>query len=607
MMVGGWRAAAVALAVLGLSGCAALTPPDAASTDADGPPAAFVLEVLAPPQTAALLHRHLDLARFRTLPDLGASELERLVAAAPADARQLLGAQGHFAPAITATVTTDGTPPPRVRIAVDPGPRTTIASVALALEGPDPAALPGLRAALEAGWSLPAGAPFTQAGWDAAKRQALRTLQSRDHPQARVVDSLADIDPTAGAAHLRLRLDTGPAVRLGPLLVTGAQRYPPQQAERLARQAGLRPGSPYDEAALQAAQRALVDSGYYDAAFVRLADAGDPQAHPVVLQVRETRRQRLAVGLGLSADRGPRLSLEHTHHRLPGLDWRAATRLQWERETRSVGTDWTSLLDPEGWRIRAGLQWERLLDGSTSSTTRQVRLAREQPGTALDRALFVQYDHSTEASAARAADRRVSGVSAGFAWTRRAFDDGDDPTRGHGLGVELGAGWTLSPQRRPYARARLRWRGLWPLPEASPRAGRLLLGLEGGAVWAAPDTQVPAGQRFLAGGEGSVRGYAPRSLGVPLPDGSVEAGRLLLLASAEWQRPLSAGGARSPWELVVFADAGAVADRWRRLDPVLGIGAGVRYRSPVGPLRTDLAYGVDDRRWRLHFSVGFVF
>jgi translocation and assembly module TamA len=87
----------------------------------------------------------------------------------------------------------------------------------------------------------------------------------------------------------------------------------------------------------------------------------------------------------------------------------------------------------------------------------------------------------------------------------------------------------------------------------------------------------------------------------------VEAGRLLAVASVEWQRPLWIDGVRSPWELAVFADAGAVADTVRELSPVLGIGAGVRYRSPVGPLQVDLAYGVDKKQLRLHLSVGFTF
>lgn len=598
----GWAATACG-ALLMLAGCAAQGGPAPGTTESA--PAAFTLEVEAPAALAPLLAQHLELQRFRTLPDLTPAELDRLIAETPADARQLLATQGFFSPTVTVARLDEA--PPRIRLTVDPGPRTTVASVALTLAGTDAAdRLDDLRT----GWTLTVGAPFTQSAWDAAKQQALRALQARDFPRARIARSLADIDPETRAAHLHLQLDAGPAIRLGEPQVSGDERYEAQQAIRIARLAGLRPGTPYDEAVLQGAQRALVDSGFYDAAFVRLADDGDPAAHPVLLQVREAPRQRLAVGVGASADEGGRLTLEHTHHRVPGLDWRAQSRLRLTRDTHALGTDWTSPLDDASWRYRAGLQWEQLYDQATVNGIQQLRLAREQPGAALDRAVFVQFDRSSETGVSSGSTVTATGLSVGASWTRRAFDDADDPTQGHGLGAELGVGWTLTPEQRPYVRARLRWRGVWPLagsPDAKQPSSRVVLGVDGGAVWAAPDTRVPAGQRFLAGGDGSVRGYAPRSLGVPLADGSVEAGRLMLLASAEWQRPIALGGATGPWELALFADAGAVADRWQALNPVLGIGAGVRYRSPVGPLRADLAYGVDARRWRLHVSVGFVF
>ena len=66
-------------------------------------------------------------------------------------------------------------------------------------------------------------------------------------------------------------------------------------------------------------------------------------------------------------------------------------------------------------------------------------------------------------------------------------------------------------------------------------------------------------------------------------------------------------GRISDWESAVFLDAGAVADRPGQFDAKVGIGAGVRWCSPVGPLQIDLAYGLDARRLRLHLNVGFTF
>ena len=60
-------------------------------------------------------------------------------------------------------------------------------------------------------------------------------------------------------------------------------------------------------------------------------------------------------------------------------------------------------------------------------------------------------------------------------------------------------------------------------------------------------------------------------------------------------------------ESTVFADPGAVADQIGDLSPQVGIGAGVRWRSPVGPLQADLAYGLKAKGVRLHLRLGFNF
>ena len=79
------------------------------------------------------------------------------------------------------------------------------------------------------------------------------------------------------------------------------------------------------------------------------------------------------------------------------------------------------------------------------------------------------------------------------------------------------------------------------------------------------------------------------------------------LASLEWQRPIRIKGRASDWESTVFIDAGAVANGTTEFKPKVGVGVGARWKSPVGPLQIDVAYGVDVQRLRLHLNVGFNF
>jgi translocation and assembly module TamA len=81
----------------------------------------------------------------------------------------------------------------------------------------------------------------------------------------------------------------------------------------------------------------------------------------------------------------------------------------------------------------------------------------------------------------------------------------------------------------------------------------------------------------------------------------------MVVGSVEWQRPIRWGGRSTEFESVLFVDAGGVADRPGDIRLSTGVGTGVRWKSPVGPVQADIAYGVESKDVRLHMSVGFTF
>ena len=199
---------------------------------------------------------------------------------------------------------------------------------------------------------------------------------------------------------------------------------------------------------------------------------------------------------------------------------------------------------------------------------------------------------------------RAQSLSGSYAWTQRNFDSLPFPSAGYGFGAELGGGITLGARRDPFVRSVVHWLGIWPLPA---RTGRFTARAQGGAVLARDSAVLPSTQLFLTGGDTTVRGYAYHDIGTRSVSGQTTAGRYLLNGSIEWQRPILVDGQTSDWETTLFVDAGSVADRPADFRAKVGIGAGARWRSPVGPLQMDLAYGVAAKRLRLHLTVGFTF
>lgn len=625
--------------------------PAAAAADSTNPPSRvlrnkasrpppeprFAIELNAPEALREFLLRHLELQRFRTLRDLDAPELNRLLTQAPDNLRDLLGTQGYFSPEITVDLepaVPGSTPAPErqrpflgtVTLRVEPGTLTRIASSQVYFRG-DIAAAPEAavqRADIERSATLDEGSAFTQSAWDSAKSQAVRALTAQRYPGGRIHNSLADIDPIDHSARLYIELDSGESVQVGAVRINGIERYDPAVVERLVRLAGLTPGSDYELDKLQAAQQRIADTGYFDSVFVTIEPQADGSPAPVVVQVREGQQQKLVFGIGVSTNSGARLSLEHTHLRVPGIDWRAVSEVKLERDDSLLSTRWSSPVDVQGWRWIASAQAQRQIDGFDATTSQRMRLGQSQESIERDRSFFLQYDRARVKNSVLDPLNPVStasALSANYGWTRRRFDSTPFPNSGYGLGLELGVGTTLGQVRRPFVRSTARWLGYWPLDgeRGSPSArasmpdtttstlGRLALRLQGGVVWAKKDAPIPDTQLFVTGGDTTVRGYGLRDIGVPQADGGVSPGRYLAVGSFEWQRPVVRDGVRTPWETVVFADVGAVANQPGDLRARVGVGAGVRYNSPVGPLQADLAYGVTPKSLRLHLTVGFTF
>ena len=581
---------------------------DAAPVEA-GTRAAFVINIQAPDDIKDLLTRHLELQRYRELTDLSDDELARLLRQAQEDARRLVGTLGYFSPAIAVAQQAASGGTPVVSLTVTPGEATRIHQVTIGFTGAI-AADPGSRAQreqIEATWPLRAGSRFTQDAWDAAKRQALRDLTTLRFPTGRISDSLADIDPETARAHLQITLDSGPAYRLGELEIEGLQRYDRALVERLAR---LVPGADYSLAELVAAQQRLSDSGYFDSAFVTLDTRADPASAAVQLKLREARMQKLVLGIGASTDSGPRLSAEHTHHKVPGIGWRAVSKLLLDRETRAIGSELTSPPDPDNWRWAASGLLQNQLLGSRDVTSQQLRGGRKQSHERIDRNLYVQYDRAESVDTDTVLPVIAQSISANYAFAVRYYDQLPFPASGWGWGAEVGGGTTLGSERQAYTRLMTRWQGFLGLGQSDSTrasAGRLALRASAGAIFAPDNISLPSTQLFLAGGDNSVRGYGLNDIGVTLADGSITAGRYLMTGSVEWQRPIRINGKPSDWESVVFVDAGAVANQPAELEAKVGVGVGARWNSPVGPLQIDLAYGVDVQRLRLHMNLGFTF
>jgi translocation and assembly module TamA len=598
-----------------LPGCALLrgekektaAAPEAAASAPAGPPA-YELDISAPDDLKKLLQTHLELARFRATSETGEltkSELDRLIATTPAQARALLETEGYFNAQVTAE-REEGAQPPRVRVAVAPGPRATIASVSIDAQGPlqEQAAAKDARAAgvladFKRRFALHEGLPFRQATWNEAKTVSIGMLRAQGYAAAQWHETDAQVDVASNSVKLTLMADSGPLFLAGDIEIEGLER---QNDHAIRNLAGFGRGAVLTEKLLLDYQERLQKVGLFDRASVEIdPDPAQAGAATVHVHVHEQSLQQTTIGVGYSANTGQRAQLEHTHRKPFGLNAIAHNKFELGRDRQAWEGELSSHPGKGFYRnLIAGAVEHLQSDGERRNSSR-IRVGRAQDAQTVERLSFVELEDSDLRKAE--VDEHAQALSLNQHVVLRRLDSIVLPTDGYSLSLQGGVGQAHSnyADAGPFIRAYGRLTFYKPLGGSWYGQARLELG----EVFAKDSVGLPDTKLFRAGGDDSVRGYAYRSLGPTTADGTVVSGRVLLTSSLEVARPVSRSMPSLWW--AAFIDAGQAADSWRGMTLARGYGLGLRWRSPVGPLRVDLAYGEQVKHVRLHFSVGIAF
>ncbi len=588
----------------------------------------YEVNIDAPKELEELLEKNLDLMRFRGNVRMDRDQLFRLVRTTPEQIRTLVATGGYYTPEVSVKLDRDATPL-AVQIKVVPGEPVRVGEVEIVLQGfspnPDQRASNQFNAdALKASWPLKRGAVFRQDDWEASKRALLRQVVQTRYPRAQLLESQATVDPETHQANLRVVLDSGPELRFGELRIEGLKRYPESVITNLNQ---IDPGDYYSEAALQSYQSRLQDTGYFSSVEVSAdmsailneqleaaaatpapgAEPGSPAVPtprsdnaatmaplPLLVRVTENKRKNVSAGLGYSTNTGNRASLTYDDLAIFGLRLKSALTLETKRQT--ARGDFYFPVTPEGYNHSIGASYERSdIEGEVTAVT-SIAAKRAWGTPLLERSLSLELLSETKTVQGQESVTSKS-LPLTYAVTWRKVDNLLMPTKGYALNAQVGG--ALLPILTDEAFVRAYTRGIYYLPLNT--TSNIILRAEVGGLGSRSKVGVPAVYLFRAGGDQSVRGYAYQELGVKQGDATV-GGRYLATASAEYQYWF-----KPQYGAAVFYDAGNAGDSFSALHPKSGYGIGARWKSPVGPINVDVAYGHAVQKYRLHFSLGFTF
>jgi translocation and assembly module TamA len=556
---------------------------------------AYKVEITAPDAVKAAVERSLDLVRWQSYAEITPEFFDLLVADARSQARDAAEAQGYFAAKVESEIDRSTTPV-TVRLRIEPGEPTTVASVdlvvvgAAALGGPEGSAL---IERMRKDWSLPKGAVFRQADWAAAKSGAVQVFAADRYAAVKLAETRADVDPDTHSAALSMTVDSGPPFRFGALDVTGVQKYSESLVRNLVTFA---PGDPYTAETLQVFLRRLNGSGYFASAQATVeADPAQADAAPVHLRLIEAPEKKISVGAGFSTDTLYRAQLTYDDFNIDDKGLRFHADLDLESKIQSATLRLTlpprvpQYSDTYSTNVAhtdiSGLKTNEFAAGWERKTAN----ARDQASYGV--AFYASQQMPTNADSANA---HALYFSYGRTW--RNVDDLLSPTRGYAINAQIGAA-PPGVSTAALGRGIVQFVSWLPIDTKT----QLVFKAEGGAVAARRARDVPIQLLFRTGGDTTVRGYEFNSLGPRIGDATV-GGRYYAIASAEVVRWIA-----PTWGIAAFVDAGNAADQASDLKPVYGYGVGARLRTPIGPMRFDVAYGEQTRTVRVHLSVGLSF
>ncbi|WP_317915268.1 autotransporter assembly complex family protein [Cupriavidus sp. TKC] len=593
--------------------------------------AAYKVEIDAPDALKGILQEHLDLARYTDRTDISDDQFQYMVETVDDQVRQFASTEGWFDPVTKATVEGEGDKRV-VHISVDPGARTLIRAVDVQVTGPAATQSPEQVEQMRAKWGLPVGEPFRQSAWDKAKEDALVTLQSRSYYGAKLAASRARVEPDEQAADLSARYESGPAYILGPLVVEGTRRYP----EQIVRNVNpLNVGEPYRVERLLELQRAVQNQPYFSNVQVDLVEPADAEAEakakgeagtasdavteadgattttkttkatqsdtittPVRVRVREQPLHRLNTGVGYTTDTGAQVSGRYSYYNLFNRAWVFDSQLSIEQKRQYAYLETAMPPDTRTFRNSIYGSYERTIDvESTDLTSWRAGLKRSRSRDKYDTTFSLDFYYDNLLPFGEPAQISKALVPA-FAWTRRDVDNPVFPRRGNVISTQIGVAGKGFLSDATFLRLYGRIRQYMPVGNRDLFVARLELGAD---LTKADPAQVPASLRFRAGGTDSIRGYSFQSIGTP-EGAAVVPARYLGTGSLEYQHWF-----KPDWGFAVFWDAGTASNSIKGVTIYNGVGVGARWRSPVGPVQLDVGYGIQQKQFRPHISLGVAF
>lgn len=425
------------------------------------------------------------------------------------------------------------------------------------------------------------------------KKSVVNLAIARGYFEATFSRSKITVDREAGTANIDLTLDSGPRYQVGQINFSeGILRD-----TLLAGYTDIESGDAYDSEEITELYEVLSGSGYFSSVSISTEPLdADNNRVPVNVALTPGIRRSYSVGAGFATDTGPQARLGYANKRRNDKGHQYEADLFWSsvesKLTASYRLPWS---DPrhDWFSMLAGIQRE---DTETSETN-TVKFGVARTHNVFRSWLQTQYV-DLEFEDFKVGDQDTSSrlLIFGLNWESAVGRELSRVGNGHRWNFDVRGASDALGSDTSFLQFRVKAHYIHSFGDKT----RILLRSNLGITAKDSLTDLPASVRFFAGGDQSVRGYAYKSLGPMDENGLVIGGSNLLDGSLELDYSLL-----SQWSMAAFVDIGS-AFEGTDMNFSRGVGLGIRWYSPIGPIRLDFAHPLDDpdQNVRVHIGLG---
>lgn len=504
--------------------------------------------------------------------------------------KDALKALGRYQPSFSYKVDENGQDTD-ITVTVEPGPITRIAKSNIVITGMAEDDLDFIG--LVKGSGLGLGKPLNHGKYEAFKSSLTSLALRKGYFDAELIKSVMEVAPSRNEAFIVIEFSSGRRYNFGDTTFTGSQI----EENRLQSLIPFGENEPYLASKLGEFNQRLSNVGWFSSIFVGGDIAHlDDEIVPIQVSLEPQVRNQIETGIGYSTNVGMRLKLNWKKPWLNSAGHSLNVKTEISKIQPKIEATYKIPLDDvlnDYYQVVSGI---RYVDNHDTVSTeynigieRHWRLASSWKRVVSVRGLYENYNQGANETGI------LRMIIPGLSYSKGRSRGGTMPSWGDKqlISIEY-ADPALGSDTRLM---RFRGRSAWIRSAGEDHRG--LLRVDGGAVIADKIEDVPPSMRFFVGGDNSLRGYSYESIAPRDDQGQLRGGQYMLTSSLEYQYRVY-----GDWWGAVFYDYGSA---WID-DPhwLSGTGVGVRWASPVGPVRLDFAWGLEkeEDKFQLHFILG---